>query len=273
MNYRLVATDLDGTLLDREGKISTENWSAIEEMKARRVHFVPASGRCLAELPVELRESELIRYYILSGGAVIYDKAKDHFDKTCPAKAIKDRILDTVFQYPVCLMAHTGRESLVDAAQHNAASYESYNMNSYWVEYALEKEKPMENLKEYLYQLDELPMLVVFFRNMDDLNACKKILGGEEEILVVQSDPCNLEVVSRKAGKGNALLRLADSLGLSREQTVAVGDSQNDRTMLEVAGLSLAMKNALPEMQVIADEVICDNDSHCAEYILKHYLS
>ena len=103
MNYRLVATDLDGTLLDREGKISTENWSAIEEMKARRVHFVPASGRCLAELPVELRESELIRYYILSGGAVIYDKAKDHFDKTCPAKAIKDRILDTVFQYPVCL--------------------------------------------------------------------------------------------------------------------------------------------------------------------------
>ena len=273
MKYRLIATDLDGTLLDREGEISPENWKAVKEMKERDVYFVPASGRCFAELPEQLRESELIRYYILSGGAVVYDKEQDRFEMTCPEKTVKDWILDTIFRYPVCLMAHTGRESLVDASQHNAASYESYNMNSYWVEYALEKEKPMENLKEYLYKLDELPMIVIFFRNMDDLNACKKTLNGEKEILVVQSDPCNLEVVSRKAGKGNAMLSLAASLGLSVEQTVAVGDSHNDRTMLEVAGLSLAMKNAMPEMQAIADEVICDNNSHCAKYILDHYLS
>lgn len=273
MNYRLVATDLDGTLLDREGRISAENWKAIEEMKSRDVYFVPTSGRCFSELPRELRESDLIRYYILSGGAVVYDKAQDRFAMTCPEKDVKDRVLDAIFQYPICLMAHTCRESLVDAAQHNAASYESYNMNSYWVEYALEKEKPVENLKEYLYKREEIPMMVIFFRNMDDLNACKGILSREDEILVVQSDPCNLEVVSRKAGKGNALLDLAASLGLSREETVAVGDSHNDRTMLEMAGLSLAMKNGIPEMQAIADKVICDNDSHCAKYILDHYLS
>ena len=131
----------------------------------------------------------------------------------------------------------------------------------------------MENLKEHLYSLDKIPMLVAFFSNLDDLKVCKELLSKEKEILVVQSDPCNLEVVSRKAGKGNALLYLADSIGLSREETIAVGDSYNDKTMLEVAGLSLAMENAMPEMKMISDEVICNNDSHCAKYVLDHYLT
>ena len=273
MKYRLVATDLDGTLLNQSGNVSVQNWKAIEEMKKRGVHFVPASGRCFMELPAQIRESEWIRYYILSGGAVIYDKATDHFEMTCPEKKLKDRALDVIFQYPICLLAHTGRDSCVDVLQHEASAYESYNMNSYWVEYALEKEKPVENFKDYVYRLEQIPMMVIFFRNMDDLNTCKALLEREKDLLVVQSDPCNLEVVSKKAGKGNALLSLAETLGIDRSSTVAVGDSLNDRTMLEEAGLSLAMENALPEMKEIADKVICDNDSHCAAYILEHYCS
>lgn len=273
MSYRLIATDLDGTLLNREGRISPENRKAIEEMVRRGVHFVPASGRCFMELPTELQESEFIRYYILSGGATVYDKKTDRYEMTCPEKSVMKWVLDTIFQFSVCLFAHTGKASYVDAAQHNPDSLASYNMSPYWVKYALVKEKPMENLKEHLYSLDKIPMLVAFFSNLDDLKVCKDILSQEKEILVVQSDPCNLEVVSRKAGKGNALLYLADSIGLSREETIAVGDSYNDKTMLEVAGLSLAMENAMPEMKMISDEVICDNDSHCAKYVLDHYLT
>lgn len=273
MKYCLVATDLDGTLLDRKGTISSENWKAIEKMGERGVHFVPSSGRCFMELPAELRESDLIRYYILSGGAAVYDKKADRFETTCPPKGVKDLVLDRIFRYPACVLAHTGKESCVAAEQHNAAFYASCSMNDYWVRYALEKEKPVENFKEYLYALEEIPMMVIFFRNMDDLNECKRLLDDVEEILVVQSDPFNLEIVSRKAGKGNALLSLAASLGIGQNETIAVGDSHNDRTMLEVAGLSLAMKNAVPEMQAISDEIICDNDSHCAAYIFENYLT
>ena len=273
MNYRLLASDLDGTLLDRSGRISKENWDAIAEMTKRGVYFVPASGRCFSELPAEIRDSDLIRYYILSGGAAAYDKTEDRFMVTCPPKSVKNQVLDLLCHYPTCLFVHSGKVSFVDADLHDAETYSSYNLNPYWVEYALEKEKPIENFKDVIYDLDGIPMLVVFFRNLDDLNECKQILSGLDDILVVQSDPYNLEIVSAKAGKGNALLSLATCLGLSREQTIAVGDSHNDRTMLEVAGLSLAMKNALPEMQAIADEIICDNDSHCASYILDHYLS
>ncbi len=271
MNYRLVACDLDGTLLDGSGKVGNENWKAIEEMGKRGIHFVPSSGRSFMELPAELRESDLIRYYILSGGAVIYDKAQDRFEMICPKKETKNRVLDLFFQYPLCLLAHTGRESCVDADLHDAKSYRSFSLNPYWVEFALEKEKPVDRFKDFVYGLESIPMMVAFFRNMEDLNTCKKLLEKEEEILVVQSDPCNLEVVSRKAGKGNSLLRLARWLGIPREATIAVGDSSNDRTMLEEAGLSLAMSNAMPEMKAISHQVICDNNSHCAAYILKHF--
>ena len=229
MNYRLLASDLDGTLLNRSGRISKENWDAIAEMTKRGVYFVPASGRCFSELPAEIRDSDLIRYYILSGGATAYDKTEDRFMMTCPPKSVKNQVLDLLYRYPTCLFSHTGKDSFVDVAVHSAQAYESYNMNPYWVTYALEKEKPVENFKDLVYSLDEIPMLVVFFRNLDDLNECKQILSGFDDILVVQSDPYNLEIVSAKAGKGNALLSLAESLGLSREQTIAVGDSHNDR--------------------------------------------
>lgn len=273
MKYRIVATDLDGTLLNSAGEISRENWEAIAQMKEKSIHFVPASGRCFMELPREIRESDLIRYYILSGGAVIYDKQKDHFEMICLEKGSKDRVLDAIFRYPVCLMAHTGRDSCVDAEHHYAESYASYNMNDYWVQYALEKEKPVSDFKKFVYETDGIAMMVVFFRNPADLEECRTLLAEIDGILVVQSDPCNLEIVSEKSGKGNALLYLAELLGIDREKTIAVGDSLNDRTMLEEAGLSLAMKNALPEIKRLADEVICDNDSHCTAYILDHYFT
>lgn len=273
MNKRIVACDLDGTLLGSDGAISAENWKAIAEMTEQGHYFVPASGRCFMELPTEIRECDRIRYYVLSGGSVIYDKKEDLLEMTCPDKAVKDRILDIIFRYPVCLMAHVGRESFVDAKQHDGTVYASFNMNDYWVRYALEKEKPRENLKKFVYGLEQIPMLVIFFRNPVDLKECRALLDLESDVLVVQTDPNNLEIVSKKAGKGNALLSLAERLGVSVNETIAVGDSHNDLTMLEKAGLSLAMKNAVPELKAISDAVICDNDSHCAKHILEHYLS
>lgn len=273
MNKRIIACDLDGTLLGSDGEVSAENWKAIAEMTEKGHYFVPASGRCFMELPAEIRECKWIRYYILSGGAVIYDKKEDRFEMTCPEQGVKDRVLDAIFRHPVCLMAHIGRESCVDVNLHNGEDYASFGMNEYWIRYALEKESPREDFKSFVYGLEQIPMMVVFFRNPEDLEACRAILNEETEVLVVQSDPNNLEIVSKNAGKGNALLNLAASLGVPVDGTIAVGDSQNDRTMLELAGLSLAMENAVPEMKAISDVVICDNDSHCAKYVLERYLS
>ena len=73
-SYKLVACDLDGTLLREDHTVSPENLLAIAEMDRLGVQFVPTTGRALAEMPCELLSSPHIRYYITSDGAAIFDK-------------------------------------------------------------------------------------------------------------------------------------------------------------------------------------------------------
>jgi hydroxymethylpyrimidine pyrophosphatase-like HAD family hydrolase len=86
------------------------------------------------------------------------------------------------------------------------------------------------------------------------------------------SSPNSYEVYRSEAGKGNALWKLADLLGVGRDQTIAVGDTTNDTTIVQAAALGLATGNAMQALKDIADEVICTNEEHAAQYVLEHYL-
>jgi len=79
----------------------------------------------------------------------------------------------------------------------------------------------------------------------------------------VQGSPENIEVTAAGVDKGEALLTLADRLGIPRAQTLAVGDSENDRAMLEKAGVAAVMANGMPQIKALADLVTtadCDHD-------------
>lgn len=73
-NYKIIACDLDGTLLNNNSQISDENIAAINELAEREVWFVPCSGRTLSEMPQNIRELPSIRYIIHSNGAAVLDK-------------------------------------------------------------------------------------------------------------------------------------------------------------------------------------------------------
>ena len=80
-------------------------------------------------------------------------------------------------------------------------------------------------------------------------------------IEAVQGAPDNVEVSAAGVDKGTALLALADRLGIPREATLAIGDSDNDRAMLARAGVAAVMANSLPEIRALGDIVsTCDND-------------
>ena len=92
MKYKVICSDLDGTLLDSESRLSPENASAISELAKRGIIFVPTTGRTMLELPEEIRTHKDVRYFIYSNGAGIYDvqKKKDVckrlLDKECIGK-------------------------------------------------------------------------------------------------------------------------------------------------------------------------------------------
>ena len=272
MSYKIIASDLDKTLLNDNCQVSPENWAAIEQLQKLGVNFVPASGRSFEEMPIELRESPAIRYYISSNGSVVYDKATGNSYELAFSRELGHEVLDKLYSYPVCIMLHAENRSYVEVSTHYADHYRSFHMNRIWVEFVLGYDKPVADLKAYAYNLPSIQSFCVFFQNMEDLLECKAFLEQDERLLVAQTDPCNLEIFSAQAGKGNAIRLLAEHLSVPVEATIAVGDSTNDMTMIQAAGLGLAMENAVPELKAAADAVICTNEEHGMQYILKHYI-
>ncbi len=272
MEYRLIASDLDGTLLNKDGRVSPENWAAIEKLQKLGIQFVPATGRAFEAMPTELKESPLIRYYITSNGAMVYDKQIGKAYELALPRQLATQVLDQLYSYPVCVMCHTENRSCLEQSTHNAAYYETFHMNRIWVDYVLEKETPVPDLKKLAYSTPFVESITVFFKNMEDLQECKALFQQDERLSVAQTDPYNIELCAARAGKGNALRLLSEVLSVPIEATIGVGDSTNDMTMIQTAGLGLAMSNAVPEIKAAADAVICSNQEHGIQHILDHYI-
>ena len=105
MKYKVICTDLDGTLLDTESQLSAENSEAIEALVNRGIIFVPTTGRTIIELPNEVRNHKSIRYFIYSNGAGIYDSKEDKaYEKLLDSETV-GKILDVLEKYKIMLDA------------------------------------------------------------------------------------------------------------------------------------------------------------------------
>lgn len=272
-NYKIIATDLDGTLLNSESKISTENLAAIRKMTEMGIYFVPSTGRTLTEVPDEVLSIPELRYLIYSDGAGIYDfKAQKAIIQNGIRGKNKERALRIFRRYDTVMMAHYDGVSYVDAAKHDRAIYDTFRVTKGFQDLMCAKNRPMDTFDAFCDGLDEIELLCGFFKRDDEREACYAELLAANEYHAASSAPHNIEIVAKEAGKGNALLQLASLLGVCPEETVAVGDSTNDMENLKKAGLALAMGNAAEALKAIAHRVICNNDEHAMAYILDHII-
>ena len=103
----------------------------------------------------------------------------------------------------------------------------------------------------------------MFFHSAEEARQYLPRFTAIRGVEVVQGSPDNIEVTAAGVNKGESLLALADHLGIPREATLAVGDSENDRAMLEKAGIAAVMANGMPQIKALADLVStgdCDHD-------------
>ena len=273
-DYKLVASDLDGTLLLLDGTISEENQRAIKELTDMGVYFVPSSGRTFWELPANIREHPLVRYIIYADGAGVYDKQTDSVllsENISHDSLIK--LLDVFAEYDTILTVRNGGRSYVDAARNNNEEYAKHRLSVYYRDFIYETNHAIDNYDSFCRSLDSSEMLCVFFADDAEMAECRRRLEADGDYTVASSERYNFEVFSSKAGKGRALLKLADKLGLDRSQTIGVGDTTNDMNLIECAGLGLAVGNAYPELKAAADAVICSYKEHSIKYILDNYVN
>jgi Cof subfamily protein (haloacid dehalogenase superfamily) len=271
--YKIVATDLDGTLLNSHGRVSGENWEAIAQMTARGVQFVPCTGRTLHEMDPAIRDNPYVRYIIHSDGAVIYDKKTDRRMTMCMPQALTSRLFDVLDEYSTLMAVRYARNVYMNAEQMNGETMDAFGIDPYSRTEVMPRSTKVRDFARLCRSMEEIEMIGVFFHTVQERDACIARLEAMDEFLFARWVGLNYcEIFSKRAGKGNALLRLADEIGCTHAETIGVGDSTNDWTLIPSAGLGLAMKNAFESLKSEADEVICHCDEHAMQYILNHYL-
>lgn len=272
MEYKIIASDLDGTLLNDKKEVSPENLSAIARMAELGVYFVPCSGRTLSEIPENVKSIPSVRYIIHSDGAVIYDKHTGERIERCMTQGVAKPALDILFEYENSMTVRYKGESYVDASVHTAENYTYHRVESFYQDMIFSVCRPMWDFKRFCHGLDGIEMICIQFHSQDALEECFLRLEGLEGISITRLEEQSFEIYSAEAGKGNGILRLAEHLGFDKEETVAMGDSGNDIDMLRKAGLALVMSNGRDIAKAEADAVICSNEEHGARFVLENYI-
>ena len=271
--YKIVASDLDGTLLNKEQTVSEENLCAISEIKRLGVEFVPTTGRGMNEVNLSLINSPDIRYVITSNGAVVFDKniGKPILTRYISKDAVR-LVLESVRPYNVFIVVHEGGKTYFDKNKYNTEFLNTCGIDAYFGHIISQHAEAVEDFESFLLSSNEMELIALFFEFDEATCSCKQIFEDSRRLCAVAPHTNYLEVYSSDAGKGKTLTALSDMLGIDIADVIAVGDSKNDSSMIEEAGLGLAVANACDALKELADQTICDNSQHIAKYVLENFI-
>lgn len=277
MRQLLLAFDLDGTLLDDDKGIPPENLRALEAAADRDFVLVPATGRMVPGIPANVRALPFCRYYIVSNGAGVYDAAEDRLllRADIPAE-LALRCCEHMDTLPVIYDCYQGDSGYMTRSMYdNCEDYFPFEPHMYEMVKLLRR--PVEELKAFLRRKGEpVQKMQMFFRPRDlalRARELERFPALFPELSATTSVSNNIEINSARAGKGKAILALAELLGIPPENTVAFGDGTNDCEMLRMAGLGVAMANADPAVKALADEITDTNNAAGVARVIRRLLA
>lgn len=267
MEYKLIATDIDGTLINSNHKIPDSNKEYIKKAQEAGIVFVLASGRPTFAMLEIAKELEMDKFggYILSynGGEILNCKTGEVIYR----EGLSREDVDNMYNY----------------SENNDISFLTYNDNK-----LITNEDNEYTRLESLFTKGELNLIdnledikfeqvikCMLISNEESVKKHSEILKNSEyakNMFFAISHPSFLEVVNINVNKGNALKRLANMLKIDISQTIAVGDSYNDIPLLSVTGLKVAPSNAKEEIKEMVDYVGVSNDEGILKDLIEKYI-
>ncbi|WP_027409051.1 Cof-type HAD-IIB family hydrolase [Anoxybacteroides tepidamans] len=265
----LIALDMDGTLLDSNGRISERNKEAILEAQAAGHIVTIATGRAYKDARAPLSEADLVCPVIglngatitLADGTVVSDIP---VDKTTLIPALEwvrmqsDLYCEIYTSEAVYVGLHN-REHLEELANRTVDDSELVRIvrkqfQQARVTYVQDIREVWNNEALVIYKV------LIFSLNRELLKEAKQKFAVLPEVTVTSSHPNNIEVNNKLATKGQAIKTLAAHYGIDLMDTVVIGDSHNDLSMFAVAGQRVAMGNASDEVKRESDYITARND-------------
>ena len=288
--YKLVAIDLDGTLLNSYGEVSEKNKKAIKKAMQNGKEIVIASGRPLQSAKSFALESGASNYVTCGNGSLLYDVRNDKilFDKFIDRQKVLE-IIKICEENSIFYCLYTENLTISKTLNYNILFYN--NENKKMPEDKQTNIKIISDIYKYVEENPNIGILkiticdessIIFggiikrLRQISDVDvldvqhmARKVITSGTEDVKVEYH---YTEITSKDVNKWLAIQDLANRLNIKSSEVIAIGDNMNDKEMIENAGLGVIMGNSAEYMHEFADVVAPTNNDDGVAYILEKYL-
>lgn len=264
--YKLIAVDMDGTLLRRDDTISKKNKEVIRKVRDKGIKVVIASGRPIHGLERYLKELDFVAEdeYVMSynGSIVQAVKTKEVIAKNMLKGKDLHRLYELAQKLEIDLHAFSMKGCITPKMSHYS-----------------QLEGKMNNIPVYEVDfkqiaLDEEIIKIMYVGEPKEID---RVVSQLPEILykdynVVRSMPFFLEFLSKTSGKKTGIQILAERLDVAPHEVMCIGDAGNDVEMLQYAGLGIAMGNAFEEVKQIADYITKTNEEDGVAYAIEKFV-
>lgn len=262
---KLIASDMDGTLLNSNHKIPQNNIELIKFAQKNGIEFVVATGRAYYEALPSLNDENIKCDVISFNGGIIYDKNGNIINIT-PMK-LKDLYytIEILKSLNISYQLYTKNTIYTKSIETDITAYidlirangeepnEQHLRQEAKNRLALGHITEVDNIELYLNQEDNPAIKVIGISNdLEKLKHATELLSGNDNISVTSSGANNVEIMDKKATKGEALKIVADIHDINLKNAIAIGDNLNDQAMLDIVEYSIAMKNGNKELQKTA---------------------
>mgnify|MGYP001252650159 FL=1 len=264
LEYQLLVTDIDGTLLTNDKQIPTPNLRSIFSFRQVGGLFTLATGRSYTESKRYINQLDLDLPVILCNGAILFEPATQ---KLNPISTLEDDLLHSI---------------LKEMRQLNTAvDLFVYTLDTFYATHVsplAQKGMDSDDFRvEWISSFDRLPKLpwikIVAVADHEDMHQLQQWSAQSDfPVEFVQSSDHYFEVLPQGVSKGAAVKKLAENLDLDLSQTATIGDHCNDLSMIRVAGLSAAVSNAHPELLQAAKVIVPSNNESGVSYFIRNYL-
>lgn len=274
MDIKLIAIDLDGTLLRSDHSLSEENRSAIKAAKDTGVQIVLCTGRPLRSMQHLLEEADLLDdndiAITYNGGLIQKTKSREIINEITFNRAecleiyeLSKKLnmplnfidLDYVYEplYPEGIESHyTAMNSSVP--KQNALQFTDIDINDLPDPFTINK--------------------MVISRPPEELDAIIPKIPAHyhEKYNIYKSQPSILEILPQKVDKGYSMRIIGEMLGLEKSQIMGIGDQENDLSLVANAGIGIAMENAIDQVKETADYITKSNDENGVAHAIHKFV-
>ena len=277
--YKLVAVDLDGTLLNQYGDVTENTKRVIKNVMRKGTQVVLASGRSIDSIQNISNEIGASRYIVAGNGAVLYDieEQKNLYENYIPIEKAK-KIIDICEENSIFYNIYTNKKIVTKNLRYNVLYYYKENLKK------ADRKKTnidiVDSIQDYVKNMRDENIMKIFICD-ETASVFNSIMKKFEEVPNVETlDVSHMsrkvikngtlefpieyyytEISMKNVDKWNAIEFLINKMGINKDAVIAIGDNMNDKKMIEEAGLGITMEGSTPAVADIANYVTADNNN------------